>query len=212
VAVELADGKYADAHLAPDLTQLLAARPGLAAVAVDMPVGLLDEGWRAADVEARALLVSRRSTVFLVPPRAVWEARDLGEANRVCRARTGSGLSAQTWALKSKLIQANEHPGLREAHPEVSFHAMAEVPVLSRKTTWTGQMRRRDLLREHGIDLPDQLHSGAGVGDPGQAQPDDVLDAAAVAWTADRIARGVARSLPDPPQVNERGEQLAIWY
>jgi len=33
------------------------------------------------------------------------------------------------------------------------------------------------------------------------AAADDVLDAAAVAWTARRIAAGTARSFPDPPVI-----------
>jgi predicted RNase H-like nuclease len=40
---------------------------------------------------------------------------------------------------------------------------------------------------------------------------DDVLDAAAVAWTAVRVARGVARHLPDPPERFSDGIDCAIW-
>jgi predicted RNase H-like nuclease len=38
------------------------------------------------------------------------------------------------------------------------------------------------------------------------------LDAAAVAWSAQRIAVGAANCLPDPPERNERGQRLAIWF
>jgi predicted RNase H-like nuclease len=40
---------------------------------------------------------------------------------------------------------------------------------------------------------------------------DDVLDAAAAAWSANRIAKGEAVSLPDPPESKD-GLQVAIWY
>jgi predicted RNase H-like nuclease len=40
---------------------------------------------------------------------------------------------------------------------------------------------------------------------------DDVLDAAAVAWTANRIAVGIASTLPDPPE-QVGGRRVAIWY
>jgi predicted RNase H-like nuclease len=43
------------------------------------------------------------------------------------------------------------------------------------------------------------------------APADDVLDAAAAAWTARRKAVGEARSLPDPPELI-RGRPVAIWY
>ena len=51
-------------------------------------------------------------------------------------------------------------------------------------------MTRRTLLARHGIQLPDHL------GDAGEAGPDDVLDAAAAAWSAQRIATGHASRLP----------------
>ena len=54
-------------------------------------------------------------------------------------------------------------------------------------------MARRALLAGVGISLPGNLAAA------GAAAPDDILDAAAVAWSADRIARGQASSLPDPP-------------
>jgi predicted RNase H-like nuclease len=40
---------------------------------------------------------------------------------------------------------------------------------------------------------------------------DDLLDAAAAAWTARRLLAGVARSLPDPPQSVASGTSIAIW-
>jgi predicted RNase H-like nuclease len=40
----------------------------------------------------------------------------------------------------------------------------------------------------------------------------DTLDAAAVAWSARRIAAGEAAVLPDPPQRDERGGEIAIRY
>ncbi len=42
-------------------------------VGIDMPLGLLESGWREADREARGLLGPRRSSVFAIPPVAVWE-------------------------------------------------------------------------------------------------------------------------------------------
>src|SRR2546429_4184782 len=42
-------------------------------VGIDMPLGLLESGWREADRAARGLLGPRRSSVFAIPPRVVWE-------------------------------------------------------------------------------------------------------------------------------------------
>ena len=40
----------------------------------------------------------------------------------------------------------------------------------------------------------------------------DVLDAAAVAWSACRIAAGTAVTVPDRPQRDGRGLEIAIRY
>lgn len=66
-----------------------------------MPLGLVERDWRAADLAARALLGTRRGSVFLVAPRAVWEVADTDDATATdrCRALTGGGLSRQAWAL-----------------------------------------------------------------------------------------------------------------
>jgi len=40
---------------------------------------------------------------------------------------------------------------------------------------------------------------------------DDILDAAVAAWTARRVARGQALSMPDPPEIFSDGLLCAIW-
>jgi len=72
------------------------------------------------------------------------------------------------------------------------------------KRTWNGLMERRRVLAGAGIEVPAALPAGT-------AAADDVLDAAAVAWTAARKARGEARTLPDDPPWHD-GRPVAIWY
>lgn len=71
------------------------------------------------------------------------------------------------------------------------------------KKTWNGMRARLDVLEARGIVIPANL-PGAG-----KAPVDDLLDAAAAAWTADRIRRGVAESFP--PGLQGPGE-VGIWY
>jgi predicted RNase H-like nuclease len=73
-----------------------------------------------------------------------------------------------------------------------------------RKKSAGGVVERLALLRRHGIELGD-------LGSAAMAPIDDVLDAAAAAWSAWRIATGSARSLPEPPEQRE-GRAVAIWY
>lgn len=44
------------------------------------------------------------------------------------------------------------------------------------------------------------------------AAADDVVDALAALWSAERIAAGRAGSLPSPPAVDSAGLQMTIWY
>ena len=93
-----------------------------------------------------------------------------------------------------------------EVHPELSFAAMASAPLADAKTTWTGMQCRRRLLLTEGVDVD------ADLGTAGRrAGVDDLLDAAAVAWTARRVARGQAISRPDPPEIVDDGWPAAIW-
>jgi predicted RNase H-like nuclease len=257
VAVELAGGAFAGALFVTELATLLDTSTA-GVIGVDMPLGLLTEGWRAADQAARAVLGPRRASVFLVPPRSVWARDDFAAANAHCRSLTGNGLTQQTWGLRHKVLEADalreRMPGrLFEVHPEVAFAAMAarprpqpaddwvamvaagreagepraadglsadvravaaqdavpaHRPLAYAKTTWAGAARRRALLRAAGIVLPDDL------GPANVVPPVDVLDAAAVAWTAHRIATGQAGRLPAGPgtQLDDRAEPVLIWY
>ncbi|MEU0844650.1 DUF429 domain-containing protein [Streptomyces sp. NPDC005962] len=213
VAVTLRGGVFASAATAGGLSDLLAGKEDAAVVAVDMPLGLLESEHRSAERQAAELLGPHRSRIFPVPPRQVWEQPDHAAANACCRRLTGRGLSAQTWGLAAKLREANAlrdggEYRLHEVHPEVSFANMrgGGEPVAWSKKGWNGQAVRRRLLQEQGIVLPDDL------GPAGRVPSDDVLDAAAAAWSAHRIALGTAVSLPAPPEKSDTGLDIAIWY
>ncbi len=181
-------------------------------VGMDMPLGLLESGWRAADLAARCLLGVRRSAVFVIAPRAVWAEPDYPAANRRCRELTGKGLSAQAWGLRAKLVEANRyretcrHP-LYEVHPELAFCALAGTPLALSKHTAPGRELRRELLARVGIVLP-----AGGPGLAARAPAADTLDAAAVAWSAWRIVTGRAVTLPGRPQLDRHGREIAIRY
>ncbi len=176
---------------------------------IDMPLGLLADGWRTADALARARLGRRGASVFTIPPRAVWTAADYASANALCRELTGRGMSAQAWGLRARLLEADRfRPGSRcplyEVHPELSFAELSGAPLPASKHSPGGRALRRALLAGAGIVLPERV---AGAGE------DDLLDAAAVAWSARRIATGTGRVLPDPPQQRgDDGFEIAIRY
>jgi predicted RNase H-like nuclease len=195
VAVELLDGRFVGAHRLDEKTAFEGLED-VQVIAIDVPIGF---GPRAADAAARRYLRGAASTVFTTPSRAQLEA-DFGP---------GLGLSAQAHALGSRILHVTELAAsdarLCEVHPEVSFRAMnGGVPLRYRKKAAGGVFERLELLHRHGIELGD-------LGEAATAPIDDVLDAAAAAWSAHRIALGTASSFPDEPEVVD-GLLVAIWY
>lgn len=177
-------------------------------VGIDMPLGLLADGWREADVLARRALGRRGVTVFAIPPRPVWEQPTYAEANRACRELTGKGLSAQTWGLRGKLLEADAYrrkssAHLYEVHPELAFAALAGAPVADSKHTPSGLAVRRELLARADLTMPARVAGAA---------ENDLLDADAVAWSARRIAVGQAMTLASPAQRADDDTEIAVRY
>ena len=196
-------------RIAGSLAELLAGAAAGQVVGIDMPLGLLATGWRGADQEARRRLGPRRSSIFAIPPATVWQQPDYRSALAQCQRLTGSGFSIQAWGLRPKLLEANSYrrdgrQRLFEVHPELSFSHLAGAPLPEPKSTVAGRALRRSVLTAAGLVIAD---------DPAWRRAAvDVLDAAAVAWTAWRIATGQAVVLPEPPQTGDDGLEIAIRY
>jgi predicted RNase H-like nuclease len=177
-------------------------RGELAAVAIDIPIGLPERGGRACDVEARALLGPRRSSVFPAPVRAVLGCTTWFEANAKARATDGRGLSRQVFNLLPKIaevdaaISPRQQRRIVEAHPELCFASMAGTPLAAPKRTAGGRAARESLV-------------GVPAVRPAGAAPDDVLDALAALWTARRVALGREQRLGDNAR-DARGLRMEI--
>ncbi len=210
VSIVLKDGSFLQACTSATFKDVLHAQDEAEVIAVDIPIGLSPTGTRQADLEARRFLRGHGSTVFPTPPRPALEETTYKTASRAAFEAGGKYLSRQSFALLDRIREvdalAASDERVVEVHPEVSFRALADAPLPHTKKTWAGQMQRRSLLQEAGIVLPNELGAAS------HAPADDVLDAAAAAWSAHRIARGEARSLPDPPERFPDGRTAAIWY
>lgn len=136
-------------------------------------------------------------------------AETYAEAREVSVRRTGgTSLSAQSYALRSAILDVDAYvrggPGVPvvEVHPELSFATMSGAPLATRKHDRAGVVERLAVLRAEGITLP-----GSALDD---RKVDDLLDAAAAAWSAARLVRGEAERLPDPPERFGDGIDAAI--
>ena len=203
VAVVIDANSCVGAASFPTFAALLHAYDGAELIGVDIPIGLTDDGARAADRAARAFLQGQASSVFNAPARAVLQAESYAQANALSIRAAGKGLSRQSFALMPKIREVAACASDRrvyEVHPEVAFRILGDGRLAHGKKTWGGLRQRLQLLARDGIVLPATLGSADAVG------IDDVVDAAAAAWSARRIARGVARRFPAG-----RARAPAIW-
>lgn len=214
------DGGELEFDVSGSAEELLSRRPLPDVVGIDIPIGLTDAGPRDCDKLARRLLGRpRSSSVFPAPIRPALGAASRLEASRIRQAADGSGVGAQAFNLYAKIRDVDEvlrtRPELRgrvrEVHPEVSFRALngGEAVAASKKTA-AGQATRRRLLTEHfGSRALDAVRAAFRRGD---VAADDVLDALAVLWTAERILRGEAVTLPANPPRDAAGLVMEIVY
>lgn len=201
------------------LPALLQKGVSLAAVAIDMPIGLPDRisgPGRAAEAHVRPLLGARQSSVFSIPVRGAVEAPDYGAA--CAAAMAGSDpprkVAKQAFNLFPKIraldswLRGPDAPGFPvvETHPELVFRHLKGEPLVHPKKTAEGKAERRALLLGGGIsarDLDRLPPRGAGQ--------DDLADAWACLLTARRVAEGIAMSYPPDVPKDRFGLPMAIF-
>jgi predicted RNase H-like nuclease len=212
VAVAVDDGGACSAHLLGTIDAITRAVPDAAVIAIDIPIGLVERGQRQADLAVRRLLGARRNSVFMTPVRLALEAASHAEGSSLSVASGGPGISRQAYGLRQRIFEVERWLSsapcpVREAHPELCFAEMrGGRPPSASKKTWQGMIERRAALAAVGM-LLDDIDPAVGSMVP----VDDLLDAAAAAWTAKRLLAGVARSIPDPPEDDRAGGGIAIW-
>jgi predicted RNase H-like nuclease len=205
-AVEQTETHNVTAHVFltfSDLTNALDA----AVIAIDIPIGLTDQGPRQCDLDARRRLGPKRGTsVFPAPIRSALSAATYAEANAASMAAQKKGIPQQAWAIYPKIREVDEalqtNVALRrrvfEVHPELTFSTWSGAPILPAKRTPEGQAIRRALIASHFGPLA--FESVRNQIQRKQASNDDIADAFAAVWTAQRVASGSSLTIPvDPP-------------
>lgn len=184
----------------PTFEEVLAAFPAEAALAVDMPIGLPEAGFRECDLEARRLLGRFAGRVFLAPPRPCLDARTPAEFQAIHRRLTGKGAGVPVWRIVPQMLELERllGPGLHqrvfEAHPELAFQALAGGPLPSKHTSEGLAARRRVL----GLRIERGPHT------------DDELDAMVLSLVATLFAAGRTRTLPERPTTDATGKPMRI--
>ena len=205
------DGDAIETRVVATDEELIALFAQCAVVAIDIPIGLAERGARACDVHARRFVGNRGSSVFPAPLRAFIQLHDYAEVNRLSREIQKRGVSKQAFMIYPKVAQIDRvlqrHHELRtrvyEIHPEVTFTMWNDgAPIAASKHTRDGIDARRALAMNHFGEVPTS---------PRGAREDDLLDAMAALWTAERIAAGRAQELGDA-HVDVTGLPMRIVY
>ena len=189
-------------------------------IAVDIPIGLTEAGPRLCDIEARKLLdFPRRSSVFPAPVRPALKARTREEADAIRRAVEGLGVPAQSFGIYSKVFEFDEilslQPHLKdrvkEVHPEVCLWAWNNKrAMLYNKKSSGGRVERHELVVKHfGVEAVEEARAKYLVK---CVSHDDIYDAFAALWTAERIFEGKAGVIPDPSPCDAMGLHMEMWY
>ena len=203
--------------LHPGTDRLFTEKGTAQVIAIDIPIGLPERGPRLCDLEARQLLgASRGTSVFPAPIRPVLSANSPDEASEIRNKVEGKKMSRPAFRVLARARQVDaslrETPKLRaqvrEIHPEVSFFFLAGGrPMRESKKTEAGRSEREELLKAaFGRSVSDAL----GVGYYLQTTADDVLDAFAALWTAERIFNGTSVTLPAAPLLDGTGLRMEI--
>jgi predicted RNase H-like nuclease len=209
----LLDGRSVRLLALADVAAVLAV-PQASVIAIDMPIGLSEDGVRACDVAARDLLraTGAASSVFPAPVREVLQARDYAHARELSRTATG-GLrapSAQTYQLVAAIRDLDDALGelpvdrVLEVHPELAFR-LGLGGVTDRKGTARGTVQRLRALRAV-MDVEEALADA-----PPGVPMIDALDACAAAWSAQRLADGRGESVGDGTR-DRRGRPMRICW
>lgn len=198
------------------LEELFAKASTPSVVAVDMPIGLLERGARQCDVEARRLLGVRRSSVFTPPLRPMLASASRAAASRVRHRLEGKRVPIQAWAIVPKILEVDRllrgHPArreiVREAHPELCFFFLnGGRPMRQSKKTAGGQAERVALLRKWcGAAAARALGERQKL----RCQADDIVDALVLLWTAERVERGEAVTIPAGPPRDAYGLRMEM--
>lgn len=197
--------------------EVLYAWADAAAIAVDMPIGLWEEGRaraRPCDRIARAVLGIRASTVFIPPTRAMLAAPSYSLLRH-------QGLSVQAYNLIPRIRELDTlmTPDLQqqvwESHPELSFSRMVHAPIPYPKRTQAGKAARRAALYHAfgGNGAPIEHLCAQGKQFPPVAVGEaDILDACALSWSAWQHVRGESSICIGEPERDRHGLLMAIRY
>jgi len=186
-------------------------------LAIDIPIGLPEVGPRICDLEARAYLGKPRSnSVFPAPIRPVLSTSSYEQACQLGQSIENRKLSKQLWGIIPKIREVDtflrsdvtRNRWIREIHPEVCFWCWNKGQAMSHsKKKPEGRQEREALV----VPNFGQAYSSLQKKLPQKKYAnDDLLDAFAALWTAERVYNNQAMVIPSEPPVDSCGLRMEM--
>ncbi len=199
--------------LLPSLDELLFHSWSL--IAIDIPLGLPESGARLCDTLARKQLGrGRSSSIFPAPIRPLLPCATYQEACTLGRSIDGRAISKQTWNILEKIREADallrtpqRSFQMHEVHPELSFTIWTQGAEIPSKKTEAGRLARLELVEKY---IPGEYARVRAAVPRTACRDDDILDAFAALWTAERILADTALTLPAYPECDSEGIRKQI--
>jgi predicted RNase H-like nuclease len=190
----------------PTFIEVVDQRPAYATIALNAPVGYLDEsdlGSRTCDREARLLLGRRGAAVKNAPVR-------LDALNDVDLLPDRLDAITRTLLHRYREVASEMAPfrqrSVHEVHSDLCFYQLnGEQPMRYSKQSEAGRSERRALLEEK---VPG-VHRILDAEIPGVSLP-HLLDAAVFVWTARRIHGRAGIRIPADPEWDGQGLRMEI--
>jgi predicted RNase H-like nuclease len=153
--------------------------------------------------------------VFPAPVRPALDGSDYADACNLSAAACGKRLSKQAYAIMPRIKEIDTlmradptlQATVREVHPEVCFYAWAGRPMSHPKRTLEGRSERLQLVNQHFGGAFEKLRPMLRRS---EVADDDLLDAFAALWTAERILDGTAQTIPAVPPEDRFGLRMEM--
>ncbi len=187
---------------------------------IDIPIGLPHAERRICDVQARKLLGRRGSSVFAVPCRKAFQAKNYRQACRINKQVMGIKISIQTWNIAAKIKEVDTwmqntrmaQSRVRESHPELCFWALAgNHAMVYPKKAPEGFKERYFILQKNCPQTDAIVEQALARFRRKDLVGDDILDALVLAVSA-RFSAGKPKTVPLKPLVDKKGLAMEIVY
>ena len=194
------------------LADVIDYRPSFLYIVVDAPIGLPDRpfgGYRSCDHDARDLLGwPRRVAIPRVPSRDALYAPNMSKAQALEPWLTPLAYRRFRWIREVDTeIQAYHQRRIFSGNPDLSILLVNADQPASTSSFWSdGPAERLALLQDR---LPG-LRALAMAQPPRGSSLRHLLNAAALLWTARRIAGKAITRLPQDPQWDDQGRRIEL--